>query len=840
MSMNKVSSGCTRLIKSFTFSFLIVLFFNASSFSQAIYWENFRQTTILNDSLVSLPSYDQGTALSQNRLFNQSNWSVTYNVSFESVSKILGVINPKDNISLANMDLGLYFSSAEEKIITYFIHGKKLESISARNGDRLRISFFEGRLELFLNEALLYDEFFEFENHNVFSAILHKDATFERMEFITDYVDVFVAEFDTLTNLGSIHVNLPDDAPAGPYHYLIGEEGYVDLDSIYQEMLTLTDILPTDSMYNIATCLERKYSFEGLETGRYFISVIDSRLQTIEHAEIIILPKLELLSNSDLAKEGELFVSGIDNSLGDLNVFISNENLSGNFGVEIYDVQNLQYFGFGLDETVMSGIGDILYGFCIEDNKLTPILDGVVDYNRTIPIENRIKLFLEFDEGVFTFYKDSSIVLNSTISDGLMDSIIKSEISLNLKFGLSKKGIQLKPLLHNYYSLFYSINASVHYLDCDYGAGGVSFYLGYTPFYSLNFYSLVLKNENNQQVGSINQMIFNNLQAGVYTLTGVVSFTNLYGTTINRVINRKVVLGYKAEWIIRDSDYIEVPNSYSVLVEGHNESVYLKARSNNYLKYNEDGWIEYSSNIQNNNSGQIFRFLTSNLAFTPQQSEIYNEDFILHANFINNKLLMPYSAVDGFQTAVYINDNARITIKLTTNASTGFPYGKVKVFVNDVLRSVFPRSNSSVSIMPNSNKNGSGFKNVISSFGCPESKGLYGHLKPNLDGFYHTMKNGKIRFVFDQEYASDSLKFNIYDDNDLQIRSESDFPVISTSHGKNYLLIDVSTSENCIGKGFRYLEVINSKNEKLYLRFYNDHWVEECDGVYVDPNNPNE
>jgi hypothetical protein len=116
-----------------------------------------------------------------------------------------------------------------------------------------------------------------------------------------------------------------------------------------------------------------------------------------------------------------------------------------------------------------------------------------------------------------------------------------------------------------------------------------------------------------------------------------------------------------------------------------------------------------------------------------------------------------------------------------------------------------------------------GIRDCYSSYQCaPYSNEQYAQLKYELDGYYHVMKNGDIKFVFNQEYDGANLKFNLYNSKDIHIRNQSGFPALVTTHGMNYLTLSVRDTY-CIGQGFFYLEVINSKNEKMYLRFYNDY-----------------
>jgi len=99
-----------------------------------------------------------------------------------------------------------------------------------------------------------------------------------------------------------------------------------------------------------------------------------------------------------------------------------------------------------------------------------------------------------------------------------------------------------------------------------------------------------------------------------------------------------------------------------------------------------------------------------------------------------------------------------------------------------------------------------------------------------MDGSYYVMKDGKIRFVFNQEYDAEDLTFTIYNGMDEIVFTDANFPAVATTHGKNYLTLDVSNSSTCLdGKGFFYLEVINSKKERMYLRFYND--FDDCESL---------
>lgn len=113
---------------------------------------------------------------------------------------------------------------------------------------------------------------------------------------------------------------------------------------------------------------------------------------------------------------------------------------------------------------------------------------------------------------------------------------------------------------------------------------------------------------------------------------------------------------------------------------------------------------------------------------------------------------------------------------------------------------------------------------IISSYKCSSASDAYATLFNELDGYYYTMKNGKLRFVFNQNYdTQNNLKFNIYDRKGLLMKTQASFPAVQVTYGENYLTLDLTTTNGCIGQDFFILEVISDKKEKMYLRFYNEY-----------------
>ncbi len=113
---------------------------------------------------------------------------------------------------------------------------------------------------------------------------------------------------------------------------------------------------------------------------------------------------------------------------------------------------------------------------------------------------------------------------------------------------------------------------------------------------------------------------------------------------------------------------------------------------------------------------------------------------------------------------------------------------------------------------------------IATSSKCSSSEDAYATLFDEVDGSYYTMKNGKLRFVFNQNYdTQNNLKFNIYNFLGNLHKTQANFPAVQATYGDNYITLDLTTTSGCLGSGMFVLEVISDKKEKTYLRFYNEY-----------------
>ncbi|MCA6435646.1 MAG: hypothetical protein ACK5QC_09240 [Bacteroidota bacterium] len=117
--------------------------------------------------------------------------------------------------------------------------------------------------------------------------------------------------------------------------------------------------------------------------------------------------------------------------------------------------------------------------------------------------------------------------------------------------------------------------------------------------------------------------------------------------------------------------------------------------------------------------------------------------------------------------------------------------------------------------------------NATDAIGCVGSATVellslpYAHLNKIPDGGYYQCVQNKLLFKFDGQYATTGLKYNVYDKANTLIASNTFANVANSlivNSGDNRYYLNVSGTSFLTGAYYN-LEIINEKNEKLYLRF---------------------
>ncbi|MCJ8289336.1 MAG: hypothetical protein HRT58_22040 [Crocinitomicaceae bacterium] len=325
----------------------------------------------------------------------------------------------------------------------------------------------------------------------------------------------------------------------------------------------------------------------------------------------------------------------------------------------------------------------------------------------------------------------------------------------------------------------------------------------------------------------------NDLDVGVYTFSGSVTALNSTGMWVSVPFSATIWVGIETIWTEK-IDMVASPNSYSAK---RNASIqtYGGIRSSNTV-VTGNGWAEMNAQYGSTSDNRVFWLIGDYDplgTFDPTSNTQYLEFF---KGSGGNGIRLKHETSGGSYTFQTLSGDPDDKIRLVKNGTT------LTIQKNDVSTTIFTLPTTYVgamSIAVRTLAQDDGCLDVISSFPCAEPK-IYAGLKYKIDGFYHTMTDGKIRFVFDQEYDTDDLKFTIYNHMDVLVKDQDDYPLLGTTNGDNYLTIDVSDDVHCIGRGFFYLELINSKKEKSYLRFFNDFSNPACLDATGGGNPPNE
>ena len=826
----------------------VLIFISTLAFgSEKVLWTDFYNSTVKEGNLIHF-SQETGyaTAKSQQLIYNSSYWEVKYNLELEGATKVWGIVKQDKTPSLAEMEFGFHLSNSNDEKLTIFSYGRSIKSFSLSRVNEIKIESTNGTLKAYLDQNLIYSNTFNTENIYNVMGMVEQITSLDSLMFYTDHIKTFEYSIEPYTQSGEINVKLPPNAPSGPYHYLLNKDEYVDLGNLYNE-INNSGYLAIDSNFFNAPYTSTSHKFYFSEVGQFFVSALEQNLSVISRDTINILPKIDPLSTTFFSLEGKHYIAGDRYSFTDLPAHLDLNRKGQEISIQFEYISSPQYFGFGIDSIPMSSLNDLKIGVMVKNDSLHSIVNGAVRESYSMNTSDTISLKFHKESQEFYLYLNNQLYDKIPLDKNDGAFIERGLYQYNLKMGIEQVGIFFNPIIINFPFTLYNLGVRVTHLNCseeNTGSIGFSPFASLSWFYQVDSYSLTLYDDNNQQVGTVNQLNYNNLAPGNYTVTGNILASTIFpfNLSFNFPVNQTIEIGYKADWLTLDNNYVENPNNYSVLVQGHNEQSYLQGRSKNYLKYIDEGWVKYKPVIPNQQGTELMRYETSNLSVSPTQLGIFNEDFLAHHRFWGINFKQLYSSISGYSPITSISDNDEVKIKFTTNSNPNSQYGENEVLINNNSYSIIPRTNSNISVIPNSILNDYGFKNVITSFGCPTSENIYAHLKYELDGFYHTMKDGEINFVFDQEYEGENLQFNIYNSLDEIVKTQADFPVVPTSYGKNYITIDVSTVDYCIGKGFLYLETINSKGEKKYLRFYNDYFVDGCalDNLEYEENNPTE
>lgn len=320
------------------------------------------------------------------------------------------------------------------------------------------------------------------------------------------------------------------------------------------------------------------------------------------------------------------------------------------------------------------------------------------------------------------------------------------------------------------------------------------------------------------------------LLPGEYTFSGTVTaYNQVTSSTIGAYpVSNSFSLGYQAVWSeLREMSVQSVQSMVRQNVITPSQSFAGARTLNNDVG---DFWFNITPLFNSGNTGNrsIFvpLFYTSGLGtFNPSTFTHYIEFRRAGSDPATGDGIY-YKSPTGtvkFEGVTYSN-----ILKVYRNAGTITLYADGALlpltYNNAGTSTFFSTTNNSTSALSVHTKILNDGVNVETSIKCNTPDEVYATLFDETDGAYYTMKNGKLRFVFNQNYdTQNNLKFNIYNFLGNLHKTQVNFPAVQATYGDNYITLDLTTTSGCLGSGMFVLEVISDKKEKTYLRFYNEY-----------------
>lgn len=601
----------------------------------------------------------------------------------------------------------------------------------------------------------------------------------------------------------------------GPYSYVISPTIIPELKTVYQEFLDSNLVNPTDSINFLKGSISsNSYTVNGLESGDYEVSIFDNTGKRVYKTNYSIqntLPTSELINM--LKVNDGLFV-GSNNSYTVFNVNTPKE-VESVFKLKVEDVNKEMAFGMKLQSRTVNPSSNIHLsidqGVYIKNGMLQFVVNNamsVVDQGLT---NGDIIEFVLLND-VMKLYRNGALLntFNLVPTSSYRPTIIATNKNTLIPFLLS--GFTKKPFF---------ISNTITNRSCT--SDKVSFTLNIPSVGSTNTLGQTLTSRSFQltdvlnglsNVGAANQTTFTDLTPGVYKLTGSLTYTSTSYPFVQYIYAGK------------NPDFNQVQNVYA---QSTNVSLVPHVLKNtasltgeaiivNKLDAGQSGWLAFMAKSKTGSpigsrlilaESPILNDFYPGSSQYPQIRFSNNNPSIAH---VYNPTTGTFSLVSGFNPALMfvVNRDATNNVELRQLDQqlvpdiTGFQSLRWK----PVYRAPYT---------------GFGFANITTGFLCSTNAGQFAQLKYDMDGYYHVFNDGKINFVFNQEYDAANLQFKIFNGNDIQIRTQADYPAVATTNGMNYISLNLDNGVCAFGKGFYYLEVTNSKKEKMYLRFYYDY-----------------
>lgn len=787
-------------------------------------WTNLYQSTAGATSLSVAGAYAAGTAKSNVTYTHSQNQWVEYLVNYQSDPKAVGFMDATATFTTyTNINAGFYLNKSTEPSVQIIDNGAIVKKLVCRQYDVLKIARVLGVYRWYINGVEVYSRNSGTYSYRVCGWVA-KTATLLNVHqgtVVPETAYLFPTYSETTDN-GEVGINISSfSGLASPFHHFISDYKVYPMSTVFADINADFGGTLNEATFMAGNDSQTQLTFDELDMGTYTVSSFDNYGRRVFGSHQTVLGDFTLQNASGITVSNGLITGSSTSSYGTLNLQMHDREIPESYiELSVEALTALQGFGFGNDNTVIDGYDDLMLGFYLVNDQLYLIDEGVLSTDYFI-VEPGMKLKMTINGGTVNYTLNDRPIGSASFTR--LDFMTFGVIGyLNSKIrtlgGLSKNPVK---------NISYSITAN----DCDAFLADLQLNLPSTFGARTMTYSVNLKDAANNTIGSTNQTSFTGLPIGIYTLTGTATSSLTSYPSSTYVVSIKVYVGVKytpqaSEHVNEGTLGNDVLGAATIsLPSTDGESV-----GSNILPNATDGWISFRPVLSFNGANNFNSILLSASpqlnATTSQADDIYVR-FSTRYNYFyyNSPSSMSFVQMNYFMTQQPLTvrrqgttahiDNGQSSLQLATG------------YTSEKCRPSFTIK-----------KQSTGFKGVVTSMRCPEYGNIFGHLKYEMDGYYHVMKKGKLKFLFDQEYGDADLTFNIYNYRDELVKTQANYPVVATTNGQNFITIELTNAAGCLGRGFFYIEVINSKKEHMYLRFFNDYSTIYCND-FVAPADPN-
>jgi len=604
----------------------------------------------------------------------------------------------------------------------------------------------------------------------------------------------------------------------GPYHYLVSQKALPSYSYLYKTMKDSVFKGTLDSAkFFRGTVSGTQFTHTDLTPGNYFVSVYDCRGVRIYNNTIALNP-LTIESNTGTSRFNNTFTCAATSSRITFENYLTDQEETAELLFYPTNTNTQSYFGLIDAGTLLSAATTIQYGFNVTGGSVYMIQSGVVG-TTAFTVKDNYELKLVKKGATLEFWVEGVLKTTSTLPSTFTykSGIATSTWGTQVVF----KPTSLKPKLIKRY-----VTTQMGSCLGSFGKVTVALSPYSTPTHTMSNFNVTLKNSSNvlqtlDGGGNSTNYSFSNLLPGTYTITTIYDWLLLPSTYSSSVtITQTVDVDSKLAW------------------EYHNQTIYSNTNESLYKNASTAGVLFGNSTTTNKTSATANTVNYVDFNINQTAGGIVS----IHAlNWSNPTVTaIPTMPTTGLLFARIFNtylvyDVALGSVVGNYNSGDKFRYSYTTTTHSETLKKVLPMGGlgTAISTLTSAARTNmtayagtwtvlnNGFYNMSTNLACAEPS-IYAKLERQLTGVKYKVYSNKFYFFYDEEYASTaSLTYTVYDKNNTAVLKTATqvlthtVGAVNREYGDNRYSLDVTS----LAAGAYVLEVVNEKNEKVYLRF---------------------